>query len=327
MATKIILFEYMTSGGLCQQPMPSLAREGELMLETMGQGLTRIDDISLLTLRDARLPPPDFDTEVVWVGQNDDFSLFLFDALDDADAFWPVAPETAGTLATLCRLAESKGCLLLNAPAAIVEQAASKLATYRHLSDHAIAAVETMPFDAHRFPCAINTVVKPDDGVGCTQTFLVPAGEVPTHDAAAQSVCQPLVKGVPGSISVVYAHEAMCVLSVNRQRVVIDNAGQFELRSCEVNALSDMMPQAKVLAADIHRAMPDLVAYVGIDFIATDDGLLVLEINPRVTTSLAGIEQSVGSNPCGLIYDAVRGKELKCPEGKRVVELAFDDDR
>lgn len=50
--------------------------------------------------------------------------------------------------------------------------------------------------------------------------------------------------------------------------------------------------------------MPQLFGYAGIDFIQTEAGEdLVLEINPRLTTSYAGIKQALGVNVAELVLN------------------------
>ena len=294
------------------------------MLEALGRCLSRIQGVSLLTLRDARMPVPGFDTEVLKVGQGEDLSLMLAGVLDNADAFWPIAPETDGALAALCRIAEAKGCLLLNSPSSMVDQTGSKLATYHRLSEYAVPCIETWPCGVHHFPRPFDTVVKPDDGAGCEHTFLISKDQPPPYEIPINGVCQPLVEGTVASASVVYpsTQSEACVLAVNRQRLAIKDA-HFSLLACEVNALPELKRQAQVIAYQVRCAFPDLTGYVGIDFIVTDGGLIVLEINPRLTTSFVGLQQLQTFNPCALVLDAVCGRDFRCPDGHQMIEVAL----
>ena len=271
-----------------------------------------------------RLPPLSFETDLIWVHSSDDFSLMLSDALDSADAFWPIAPETAGTLTVLCRLAGAKGCLLLNSSADAVEKTTSKLASYYHLFNNGIVSVETQPLEECNFPCHIDMVVKPDDGVGCEQTLLIPSGELPPQDLPAGTICQPFVEGTVGSISIIYSRTDVCVLSVNRQHVLVKDK-HFSLQVCEVNALPHLIGEATEFAHAIHQVFPELLGYVGVDFILTNSGMSVLEINPRVTTSFVGLEQSISCNPSALVLSAVRGEVLECPRSDKTVEVHLNE--
>jgi predicted ATP-grasp superfamily ATP-dependent carboligase len=46
-----------------------------------------------------------------------------------------------------------------------------------------------------------------------------------------------------------------------------------------------------------------LWGYAGIDFIDTDAGPLALEVNPRLTTSYAGLRRAMGINPALLVLE------------------------
>ncbi|MEE9396862.1 MAG: ATP-grasp domain-containing protein, partial [Methylococcales bacterium] len=51
------------------------------------------------------------------------------------------------------------------------------------------------------------------------------------------------------------------------------------------------------LANGVAATFPGLWGYVGVDFLFADNQLLVLEVNPRLTTSYAGLSQTIGYNP------------------------------
>ena len=326
---KIALFEYATGGGLGAGDgrLASLAREGELMLHALGDGLAAMDDVRLVTVRDARLPPPDYPTEVAWVEKGDDLRAAVTGALDAADAFWPIAPETGGLLADLCRLAQERRRLLLNSPAPVVEEAGAKHRAFLRLRRHGVRCVDTRRLESFRFPCDRDVVVKPDDGVGCESTYLLRAGAVPPSDlperraadrfarrngSAPSSrngggyLCQPYLPGDVASLSVIYSPAAPPrILGVNRQEMALQGCG-FRLRACHVNALARRALDFEGLAAGVQRGFPGVVGHVGVDFIiAGDNALHVLEINPRVTSSFAGLAASTGINPCAEVVRAV----------------------
>lgn len=55
------------------------------------------------------------------------------------------------------------------------------------------------------------------------------------------------------------------------------------------------------IAQKIAKADTGLLGYVGVDLIMTDEGAVVIDINPRLTTSYAGLRQSLSLNPAELI--------------------------
>jgi len=329
MAMKVLLFEYITGGGCRDRELPTtLAQEGELMLQALGAGLCAVAGVRLTTLRDARLPAPAFETELLRVGAGDDCGAMLDRALADTDAFWPVAPETGGLLAGLCRRAEERACLLLNSPARVVEQTGSKYRAAQCLREAAVPCVETARLRDCRFPQKRRLVLKPDDGTDCEGARLLPAGALPDRDARSRRdyLCQPYLEGVAASLSVIYSPAAApCLVGVNRQEVALER-GRFRLRACHVNALAGATLDCAEIAAGVQRAFPGLVGYVGIDAITDGAALTVLEVNPRATTSFAGLARSTDWNPCAGVLRAASGEAPGVPplRNRAAIEVRCD---
>jgi predicted ATP-grasp superfamily ATP-dependent carboligase len=49
------------------------------------------------------------------------------------------------------------------------------------------------------------------------------------------------------------------------------------------------------------------MGYVGIDMVLTDRDAVVIEVNPRVTTSYVGLRKVLRPNPAALMLEAARG--------------------
>ncbi|MBC7945568.1 MAG: ATP-grasp domain-containing protein [Burkholderiales bacterium] len=154
-------------------------------------------------------------------------------------------------------------------------------------------------------------VVKPDDGAGCQQTRLfhswsaavqwVDANSAAAHSNRIEFVIQPFVSGEPCSLSMLCRGGEVQLLSCNHQRVVIRD-DQFHFLGSVVNSLHDGQGQFAQLADRIASAIPGLWGYVGVDFILSEDsGAIVLEVNPRLTTSYVGLRASLGCNPAALV--------------------------
>jgi predicted ATP-grasp superfamily ATP-dependent carboligase len=73
------------------------------------------------------------------------------------------------------------------------------------------------------------------------------------------------------------------------------------------------------LAVGVAEAIPGLWGYAGIDLIETPEQILVLEINPRLTTSFAGLNTALGINVAGLVLQLVQGEPaIQCTAGHPV---------
>jgi predicted ATP-grasp superfamily ATP-dependent carboligase len=312
---RILVFEYITGGGMLAETIPaSLAREGDLMLGALLRDLSEIPDVHAMALRDARLAIPEGTAPLIeWtvLKQSDDAESRFREFIGRADAVWPIAPETGGVLECLCRMVEAAGKALLTSPAAAVRVAASKLETVRRLAAHGIPVVPTDPGEGMVQPPRFPVVVKPDDGVGCEGARIIETAEEWAAFAgdATRRVVQPLLEGEALSLSALYAHGKVRLLSCNRQHIVRENGG-FVLKGCGVNAVREGWEIFQDMADRIAAALPELWGYAGVDLIRSERGVHVLEINPRLTTSYAGLRLSTGRNPAEQVLDLWRHGRL-----------------
>jgi len=314
---KILVFEYITGGGMLGEAIPrALMREGELMLAALLGDLSELPEVRTVVLRDVRLPLSEQQfpgAKWVFVDRKDDLEHHLKDQIERCDAVWPIAPETGGILERLCRRVEVAGKTLLTSSGDAVSLAAGKLATVKRLENAGVPTVSTFTLSESNplvFPC----VVKPDDGVGCEGARIIETeGEWKTWlaeiDDLTRYVVQPLIDGEPLSLSVLFAHGKGWLLSCNRQRIVRAHGG-FALCGCEVGAIRTGLGVYRALADRIAEAMPELWGYAGIDLMHCEQGPRVLEINPRLTTSYAGLRQCLGINPAALVLNLLRSGTL-----------------
>jgi predicted ATP-grasp superfamily ATP-dependent carboligase len=97
------------------------------------------------------------------------------------------------------------------------------------------------------------------------------------------------------------------VLSVNQQRVAMTDTG-FVLLGCVVNGYLKGKARYHKLGRAVAAAIPDLWGIVGVDIIDSKEGLQVLEVNPRLTTSYVGLKESTGINPAALVLGLLEDK-------------------
>jgi predicted ATP-grasp superfamily ATP-dependent carboligase len=223
-----------------------------------------------------------------------------------ADAVWPVAPETDGILAAITGLAAASGRILLGSHRDAVEIAGSKLATAALLARRGVKVVPT--FAADEAPAAADRgegwVAKPDDGVaGDGARRFATLGEARRlAERAAGTVLQPFVTGTPLSLSVLAQDGEAWLLACNVQDVAEERGG-FVYRGFRVGAAETLRPALEPIAAAVAAALPGLWGHVGIDLVAASEGPVVLEVNPRLTTSYVGLRRSIGENPAALVLE------------------------
>lgn len=290
---KILVFEYITGGGFNKQALPdSLTQEGSLMLAALLDNLDRIADLQVHVMLDTRCLDS-FSTEYqnveyISLNFNDDALLVFTKLVNDYDFIWPIAPETDGLLYNITRIVEGSTATLLNSSSAAVALTGNKLMTYRLLTLHDINTVTTTTDPAELV--SAKKVAKLIDGVGCDGTYLFYGVEKPSKSY----IYQDFISGISCSLSCLFKDGEAWLLTCNRQQInVIEN--RFVFQGCTVNSIeADKFYHD--LVKQIALAVPGLWGYVGIDIIVNEDKVTVLEINPRLTTSFAGIYQATGIN-------------------------------
>lgn len=333
---KILILEYITGGGLRGEPVPpSLALEGGRMRHALVDDLLALADVALIVFNDDRLPASSGPRiQTVSIDNAQAFQTAWRRWLGCCDAAWPIAPETGGVLERLCAEVEAVGKTLLTCPAKAVRLAASKLETVRRLNRRGLPVVPTVPLAELGLnpkltfspPFAslplegegpgergrlLPLVIKPDDGAGCEGARII-------HDLACLPsdanhwIAQPLLPGEALSLSALFAQGRARLLSCNRQSIE-QTGGGFALQACQVNAVPDTDGRWQALAQRIAEAVPELWGYAGIDLILTAEGPAILEINPRLTTSYAGLRPATLENPAALILELAKTGALPPP--------------
>lgn len=303
-----------------------------MMRDALLHDLAEIDDVVVSCCYDHRLPAPEAKHSILISEDNDVWQVWG-EQIKAADAVWLIAPETAGTLLRLTEYVAAQGKLLLGCPASVVKITSSKLTSYQELRKANVAAVPTygadewlsIPEDRE-----MGWVIKPDDGVSCEDTICLShhkdinawleQGRRLTH------VVQPLSPGEPASLSMLCRNGQSWLLSCNRQKIA-NRSGHFIYEGSVVNGFSKHWLLFDQVAQQVARALPDLAGYVGVDLMINDQMQMeVLEINPRLTTSYAGLREATDTNVAKLVLDLLRpetqGQLFMFPEiSRKSVEI------
>ena len=300
---KILIFEYVNGGGYAKtELMPSFAREGWLMLKNVLADLAASDKHELSVLLDQRCLHTDLPKGVtkIIVTPKDDVLAIFTNAIQHCDAVLPIAPETKDTLWALCRTVEKSGKILLASSSNAVAKTADKMETFAVLSAHNIVTIPSHLLDQNPHFYRQGTVIKARDGAGCENCFVCHYEDdferllISLHHPK-NYVIQPFISGTALSISALFKAGVGQLICVNRQYINILDDQRLKLVACEVNCQVNTVAFQNVVN-EVARAFPDLWGYVGIDLIKRDDQLLIVEINPRLTSSYVGIGDALGIN-------------------------------
>lgn len=307
---RVFVCEFVTGGGLSGAPLPDgLRREGDMMLRALVKDLAELPEIEVVITRDDRLADPGLPGELRWIGEGGDPWAAWRHHVSNVDAVWPIAPETGGILERLSQLVVDGGRRLIGSPPDAVRLATSKHRMAAHLAAHGVATAATLALTSSPpdgLPAsATGWIVKPDDGAGSEETFLLPTRAdlrrwLADRRDASRFVLQPYLDGPAASLSLICGGGRSLLLSCNLQD--IRRSGErMTYHGGTVAGAEDRRPLYEPVAAQVAAAMPALWGHVGIDLIDTAEGPVVIDINPRLTTSYVGLRRAIAANPAALV--------------------------
>jgi predicted ATP-grasp superfamily ATP-dependent carboligase len=348
---KILIFEYITGGGFSGGELPvSLAREGGLMLNALLNDFSKLPEHAVTLMMDERLSNDAQCAEkfaqltnlkMISVKASDDVFAVFENALQDCDAAWIIAPETDNILFDFTQRVETARKLLLSSPSSAIAKTADKLQTFQILDKNNIPTIPTQRLsDLSGFKNlkGLTHVIKPIDGVGCENSFFIEnqtefSQILEKITAPQRYIIQPFISGNALSVSAIFKHGQAQLICVNRQNLEVKNQ-QFQLLACEVNIkqLMTASPLENWQSCDfqnvlnkIAAAFPDLFGYVGIDVIVSDK-IYVVEINPRLTSSYAGIYPALGINIADCVLQSHTGTALIAPSRNQTICVDLTQD-
>lgn len=327
---RIFVFEYVTGGGLAGRPMlAELVSEGDLMLRALVDDLTAIPGVRVEISRDQRLPADGLEVPIRWVASQADLADTLARGIADADAVWPIAPETEGALERVSRAVLAADRRLLNSHPRAVAVASSKRDTVAALLQRSLPAVPTWRALEAPYETRACWVLKPDQGVGGLGAKLLRGGEALQGAVGELAdphgwVAQPYLRGQSASLSLLLDHGEAHLLACNTLRVAIRDDG-FALLGCEVNGLDSDREQCAALGRAVAAAIPGLWGFVGVDLIITRQGPVILEVNPRLTSCYPGLSRSLGTNVAEMLIGLTLGKAWRPPgPDRRPVDIDLE---
>jgi hypothetical protein len=327
---RILLYEFVRAGGwrsLGWTPPPeSIRREGAAMLKAVAEDFSAIDGVEVIIVEDS--PVGAFDAKQDTEANCATGGLPVSAALDGSvDWTLLIAPETGGALQTLSRDAELTGSRLLSPSSEFVRLTSDKHRTATRLTQAGVPAAWGLLLPAGTpLPrdFGYRAVLKPVDGAGSQQTFLVDRADAVCADASLPHNQLPrrlerFYPGTPVSVAVLCGPAGSVSLMPCRQRLSDD--GRFRYLGGELPLADVRAARASELAMRGFGALPPARGYVGVDLVLGDDPSgrrdVVIEVNPRLTTSYVGLRAMCPQNLAQAMLDVAMGNapELSWRDG------------
>ncbi|MGA2104389.1 ATP-grasp domain-containing protein [Methanoregula sp.] len=275
---KVLLAEYASARDSV------LAPEGKAMLDVLSKSFTRCG-------YEVVLPGPgDFLEEINRLSPSCEMGLVIAPDRLLAKFTFPVE-----------QYSYNLGCGSMNAALC-----ANKITTGRILKSHGIPVPADAPSERH--------IVKPVDS--CDSLGVRLTTDAPGNNEFAQEYIEGehysvsiIISRVVGEACLYFSGNPPLVLAVNRQAVMLNADGTFTYSggetpvhpSRELEIIETAVKAATVLGCQ---------GYCGVD-VVVGDKVYVVDVNPRITTSLVGIAACMNEEIATLLVDASQGNTPK----------------
>ena len=327
----LLIVEYLSGGGYADQKL-----SGSILSEAYGMLRSLISDCKaaghdVTTVMDSRLRvfnPPNEADRVVSVSSPTEWQSKLEELSGLVDAVYVIAPESGQVLEKLVETIEKSGGTSLNCEFDAIKRVSNKMTVYKTLERIGLKAPETVLLDIDEKIGNIKhstkelgypLVFKPLDGVSCCGLSIVKdcgditmaVKKVARESASRQFIVQKLVRGKATSACVISTGDKALSVSLNRQLVTLAPPDK-ESRYYGGTVPFDHNLEKKALRAAerASEAIDGLKGYVGVDMILTEEEPVIMEVNPRLTTSYIGLTKAANFNPADAIINATIKQKL-----------------
>ncbi|MCZ7393059.1 MAG: ATP-grasp domain-containing protein [Candidatus Methanoperedens sp.] len=193
---------------------------------------------------------------------------------------------------------------VFNNPAEVVEKVSDKSKLPKKLKSMGIPHPETESIgraEGLGFPL----LIKPKFGSGGMRNMIIRNGEELTlfkeRSDAGEFIAQEFLEGIPCSASIISNGDDAVVVAINEQLIGVPWLTRLPFAYCgnitpfDTKYRNEMIRHARQITLEF-----GLLGSNGVDFILTDKGITVIEVNPRFQGSMDTVELSTGIN----IFDA-----------------------
>jgi len=289
------------------------------MLQALAADFSRVSGVSLDVLVDVR--HRDLELPNCTIHQVDNALVerdFLTRLASTADWTIVVAPEFDDHLHSRCLAVERAGGRLLSPDSRLVALAADKHATAEHLSARgvavavgiALAAGESLPVD-FEYPA----VLKPRFGAGSQGICWIDGPGSLDRPIDCASRLERYMPGMAVSVAALCGppnNEFTGIAPLVPCHQFVDRSGGFAFVGGSLPIEPEFAQRATRLATRAIATLPEPRGYLGVDLVLGEDPTgandAVIEINPRMTTSYAGLRALARGNLAEAMMELAAGR-------------------
>ncbi len=327
----LLIHEHISGGGYANKKISaSTLSEGYGMLRSLISDFKAAGH-QVTTLLDSRLssfnPPIEAD-KIASISSSKELNEKLRKLSGVADAVYVIAPESGQVLKKTVENIESSGGTSLNCQIDAIKRVSNKMTTYETLERRGLNVPETILLDIHEKTRNIRRLIKelgyplvfkPLDGVSCSGLSLVndegsiaaAIKKVARESLSNYFIVQKLIRGKGASVCVISTGEQALAVTLNKQFVTLaPPEGESRYSGGVVPFDHSLEEEALKTAQRVVESIRGLKGYVGVDMVLAREGPVVMEVNPRLTTSYIGLRKVADFNPAQAIVDVVFGRKL-----------------
>jgi predicted ATP-grasp superfamily ATP-dependent carboligase len=338
----LLIFEFVSGGGYANQKLSaSILSEGYGMLrslisdcKTAGHNVTTLLDSRLKTLN-----PPNEADHIIAVSSPNEVDNKLAELSGETDAIYVIAPESNQVLDKLVENIENSEGTSLNCTTDSIKRVSNKSLAQETMKKRGLQVPETVLMNINEKIENIKRltkdfgyplIFKPLDGVSCGGLSLVKSeGEISgaVKKVARQSmnkqfIVQKFIMGKAASACIISNGFKAEAVTLNQQFVTLASPNDESGYHGGLLPFNHRLEKEALKTAErAVEAVSGLKGYVGVDMIITEKETILLEVNPRLTTSYVGLRRVVNFNPAEAIVDATI--ERKLPKNVQNMGYAF----
>lgn len=302
------------------------------MLLALLEDAAGIEGLEIVTTWDRRLgafPLPGID--IVEVDGPDEEPATFRRLARECDSTYVIAPELDDVLTTRCRLVLDAGGRSLNSSLPALRLCSDKWELAQRLKEHRVPTIPTVLCGRGAIACGFPAVLKPRFGAGSQDIYYVrdrrELEEFRTRFDAdrptREGIIQPYVRGLAASVAAVFNNEGRVIEIWPVAWQHLSNDGRLRYIGGRLPAETEHREAIEELVRVAASAVEGLRGYVGFDIAISQvppaEPLLV-EINPRLTTSYLGYRALADGN---LAPRILRPDQIAGPAVWRSVSVRF----
>tara|TARA_B100001250_G_scaffold69638_1_gene55924 strand:+ start:867 stop:1826 length:960 start_codon:yes stop_codon:yes gene_type:complete len=297
---KILIYEYITGGGLINEDLTSnLMHEATLITKSLYRSGENSRYFDCHYLLDYRLKNLHKDNSIIIRKQDD---LYNTNFLRKYNYVLPVMPESNLKLYDYAKFLEANKINMLLSDSKTIKICSDKYEFFKFISNNKLNTIKTYLKHTKNM-YGKKFVIKDRYGVGCSYVKVTKDINKLTI-INSNNIIQDYIVGQDYSVSVFFTRHDFKLLTINKQLIRINQNGQMYLSGIMVNIKDDRYIKIINIISKIKNILPGLRGFVGIDLLINDKEIFIIEINPRLTTSFIGVYDTLGINIIDLIINS-----------------------